>query len=160
MSEENKIQLMNEALAFVNSFRSLEMATVNDQQTPEASYAPFILTDRGIYLYLSKLAKHTRNLLKNRRASLLFIEPESEAENIFARKRLSMQCQTCTIERDSDKWQQILDTMEQKHGETVQTIRQLGDFYLFYCQAENVNYVKGFAQAYRFDSEEWKKAWT
>lgn len=157
MESENRVQLAHEMLNFVQSFASTQLATSDCRNIPEASYAPFILDKGHFYFYLSHLAKHSRNLIDNPNLSLLFIESETQSENIFARKRTSIQCEVSIIERDCDQWQQILDKMQHKHGETVQMIRTLSDFQLFCCRPVKINFVKGFAQAYGFSVETWQK---
>lgn len=128
---------------------SVHIATVNSSGQPEASYAPFIAADNGIYLYLSQLAAHSQNLQQNPKLSLLFIEPESSAKDIFARARVTWQCQPQVIARQSPKWQQVILEFEKQHGATMQIIRDLTDFSLFFCRPVSANVVLGFAQAYR-----------
>ena len=84
---------MNETLSseireFRLKFRSVLMATANEDGVPEASYAPYVIDDAGhYYIYVSELSRHTRNLTQTGRVSLLFIEDEQSAANIFAQTR-------------------------------------------------------------------------
>ena len=127
---------------------SVHIATATPSGQPEASYAPFIATDSGVYLYLSQLAAHSRNLQKNPKLSLLFIEPEHEAADCFARRRVTWTCELETIQRETEQWQKVMNQFEAKHGGTVQLIRQLADFTLYFCRPVKANVVLGFAQAY------------
>ena len=90
MADQNDPKLLKQALrefhAFVASFDSVMLATINDEgdtPVPEASYAPVLVRDGKYYIFVSELALHTRNLLRNKSASLLFIEDESNSNNIF-----------------------------------------------------------------------------
>jgi len=138
---------------FISGFQSVQIATCH-QNTPFASYAPVLQETPKFYLYLSQLATHTHNLLHNPQASLLFIENETEANNLFARQRATLSCDVRIIERDSEKWSQQLDKMEVEFGETVAMTRQLPDFVLFELLAQSAHYVVDFAKAYRFEIEE------
>ena len=55
--------------AFGDSFRSVQLATVDKQGRPEASYAPCICGSRHIYVFVSELSRHTTNLLHDPQAS-------------------------------------------------------------------------------------------
>lgn len=152
--KKNHINLRNEYLNFIQSFKSLYLATVNEDK-PEISYTPFVQGEGGcFYLYISSLARHTRCLLKNNQASVLFIEPESETKEIFARTRLTFDCQAEIIERGSEQWDDILNRFEARFGEIMQTLRSLNDFHLFKLKATGGNYVKGFAKAYQISGED------
>lgn len=150
MTPAEKLEKREEMWLFAAAFQSIEIATVSAQFEPEASYAPVLLEDGVFYLYLSQLAKHTRNLQQNPKLSLLFIESEQDAANLFARKRATFACRSEIIERDSEQWNHILDAMEDKHGEMMQMIRGLNDFQLFACTPYSAKFVEGFAQAYSF----------
>ncbi len=145
-------ELGSELLRFRSAFRSVLLATVTHDGVPEASYAPYVADDDGhFYLYVSGLSRHTRNLQESGRASLLFIEDEQSARNIFARKRLSYACVAEFISRDDAAWSQILDRFTERFGKFVDTLRALPDFQLFRLTPKSGSYVRGFAQAYSFE---------
>lgn len=132
---------------------SLQLATVDGDGRPHASYAPFVTSENDFYVYVSQLSEHTRNLLDTARASVLVIEDESEADNPFVRRRLVFDCRATTIARDTPLWGETLDRFEQRFGDIVQTLRELRDFVLFRLHAESGVYVRGFGQAYRLEGE-------
>ena len=141
--------LQTEATTFRSSFRSVLLSTVSPQGQPEASYAPYISDKNGaIYIFTSELSAHTRNILSHPRAGLLFIENEENAKNIFARKRLSLQCAATEIQRQSDDFDLILKNMEAMFGNIIGLLKSLADFHLFRFDIINGNYVRGFGQAY------------
>ncbi len=147
MTKEHQ-QLQQSARALRDRCKSVLLATVSPEGVPEASYAPYILDDdEAICIYVSELAAHTRHLLANPRASLMFIQPEAEARNLFARERLVLQCRAEEVrgnEADS-----LLARMESLFGETVTLLRSLPDFHLFRFQVEEGSYVRGFGQAWK-----------
>ena len=99
-------------------------------------------------VYISELAQHTRNLLENPRASLLFIADESDTRNLFGRQRLTLNCQARQISPSDPQADQLLDQFERSFGKTVGLLRSLGDFHLFAFEVHSGAYVRGFAQAW------------
>jgi putative heme iron utilization protein len=141
--------IQTNANQFRVQFKTLLMATLSDQHVADASYAPFILDNQSrTCIFVSGLAKHTQNLTTNPHASLLWIEDEQQATNIFARERLTLQCSAVIIERDSSEWNTLLEQFEQCHGETIALLKTLQDFLLFRFQAHKGLYVRGFGEAY------------
>jgi len=144
--------IQRELLALRDRHRSVLMATVSADGEPEASYAPYVLDPDGcFYVYLSGLARHGRNLLAQPRASLLFVEPEEEAPQIFARRRLSYVCRAELVERDTPQWRAVLERFEQRFGAVMGVLRGLADFRLFRLEPQRGSYVRGFGQAYELE---------
>ena len=134
---------------FRAQFKTVLMATVSDQQSADASYAPFFLDDQSrTCVFISSLAKHTQNLINQPQASLLWIEDEQKATNIFARERLTLDCSAIIIARESAEWETLLNQFEQSHGETIALLKTLQDFQLFRFEARKGLYVRGFGEAY------------
>ncbi len=150
--DENR-DLQNECRRLLDTRLSLQLATVDGDGRPHASYAPFVPSENDFYVYVSQLSAHTRNLLDTQRAGVLVIEDEGEAENPFVRRRLVFDCRATTIARDTPVWGEILDRFEQRFGDIVLTLRELRDFVLFRLRAESGVYVRGFGQAYRLEGE-------
>ena len=152
-SEDLLIQ--SEASDFLNQFKSLILATVSENQQPDSSTAPFLRDNNGdIYVYLSELAQHTRNLLVNPSASLMVLADEASSKNLFARKRLTMQVSATEIPRNSPQYEFIMDAMQSHLGNTLDVLRALPDFHLFQFQIDHANYVQGFAKAYALKGSE------
>lgn len=145
-------ELRSEILTFRNGFRSFVLATVGADGTPDASYAPYIMDDNGnFYIYVSGLSQHTRDLQASGRASVLFLEEERAAQNLFARRRLSFRCEAIVITRDSTEWLGLLDRFADRFGKFMETLRSLPDFQLFRLAPRLGSYVRGFGQAYVID---------
>jgi len=149
MSEQEDIK--QEAEAMRHSVESLMMATVNADCNPEISYAPYIEQDGCFYIFISELAAHTRHLLHNGKVSVLFIEDESNANNTFARKRQTFTCQSGQIPRDAHSFSSIMDKMQNRFGNLIETLLTLKDFHLFELKPIKGQYVAGFGKTYQID---------
>jgi heme iron utilization protein len=139
---------------FPEEFTSIIISTVNKQGIPNASYAPFVMdNDKNIYIYVSGLATHTQNIQNHPFVSVLFIDDEVKTKQIFARRRLNFDCTASLIERDSEKWQQIVDKFAIRFGELITTLRSLPDFRIFQLTPNTGRFVIGFGAAYNISSD-------
>lgn len=149
---DKEARARDEAAAFLLNFRSAVLATVDGDGTPEASYAPFVrLDDNAFHVYISDLSKHTGNLRTTPKASVLLIEDEDTAGQVFARKRLTFRCDASVVERESPEFNRILDAFDRKFGDVMEMLRPLQDFRLFRLAPTGGVFVKGFAQAFRIE---------
>lgn len=147
--------ILPEARAFHRAFNSLTLATADPQGQPYASYAVHLADEWGhFYLYISELATHTGHLRARERASVLFIEDESQAAHLFARRRLTCDCRAEWLPRDTPAWHEVLDRFVAKHGKFMEMLRGLQDFQLFRLVPEKAVYVRGFGQAYELTGEQ------
>ncbi|KUJ71212.1 HugZ family protein [Thiomicrospira sp. WB1] len=145
--------LVQECHDFIQTHHTAVLATTDPETGwPEASYAPFLLDQQRFYVYLSELARHTRNLLAGSHASLLLIEPETD-DNRFTRRRVSVQATVREITRQSENWTQTMERMQAELGETVAMLKTLEDFHLFELTPVRGRFVKGFAQAFELEGE-------
>jgi putative heme iron utilization protein len=139
---------------FPTEFTSIMMSTVSQEGIPDASYAPFVIDDdKNIYIYVSGLATHTQNIHNHPFVSVLFIEDEVKTKQIFARRRLNFNCTANLVERETEKWQQIVDKFELRFGELISTLRSLPDFRIFQLTPKNGRFVIGFGAAYNISSD-------
>jgi heme iron utilization protein len=145
--------IRNEYIHFPDEFDSVMMATISADGKPDASYAVHVFHDNAYYVYISELARHTENLMHSGKVSLMFIENEEQAQNLFARQRMTLECSASAVERDSKHFDQILDLFEQRFGTIIQMLRSLTDFHLFRIEPQSGSYVRGFAQAYHLYGE-------
>ena len=148
--------IAREVVEFRRQHRTLILASSSEAQEPLASYAPFIEDEQGhFYVLLSGLAAHSTNLLHHtqtgRLVSVLLIEDEQQTRNLFARKRLSYQCEVQVFSRKTSRWQPLIELMQERLGKTIEVLAGLGDFQLFCLMPKQGNYVRGFGQAYELD---------
>src|SRR5690554_4338498 len=107
MTDNKDIQL--ELDQFTDQFKSLMIASLTKDLMPYTSYAPFIKYEQSYYFIISKIAKHYENLMHHSKASIMFIEDESNASHIFFRKRLSYLIDTSIIESNRNVKQTFID---------------------------------------------------
>lgn len=142
-------EVQQEAIALRRELDAVMLSTTSPEGMPDASYAPCFLDGEGrSHVLISQLARHTQNLVSHPTASLMWIEDKVSKRNVFARRRLILQCRAENIERGSEGWNRIVKQMEEQLGNTVQLLASLPDFMLFCFDAVEGNYVRGFAQAY------------
>ncbi len=143
-----------ECEALIGSLSSVVLATAGHNSQPLASYAPVYVDDsRRLHVYVSSLAKHTALLRRTGKASAMFIEDESASSDLFARKRLSVDCDVSVIPRETPEWGSLMDAMEDRLGDTVASLRGLVDFDLFQLVPTKGRLILGFGQAYRVFGE-------
>jgi putative heme iron utilization protein len=134
---------------FLQKFKTLHLATADNNGTPTATYAPFALDENSNFIiYVSELAAHTANLFRKKPISVLLIESEQDAAHIFARKRLTYRCDIDIIARESPAFEDAMDLMQDRFGEFVEFIKNMKDFHAFRLIPKQATYVRGFAQAY------------
>ncbi len=134
------------------------LATVSADGEPEASYAPYVDDgEGGVVVLLSRLSRHTRDLLAVPRASVLFIEAESATRQIYARRRLTLACRAVCIPRDDPQRTAWVRALHMRFGEIVDVLDGLPDFEVFHLVPASARFVKGFGQAYaRRGSHPWQ----
>ncbi len=138
-------------------FDSLLMATVNDSCIPNASYAVYIKAQGDYYVFISELATHTENIIKNRQVSALFIENEEQAQHLFARQRVTLFCDASEVERGSDNFHYIMKLFSQKFGKFMGLLEAKQDFHLFCLHPIKGSYVAGFGRAFSIEGENIKQ---
>ena len=141
-------RLRQELLDFINSRRSLQLSSIQPDGAPYASYAPFAIGDDCLYVLLSEIAVHAVNLQSNPRASVLIIEDEDSAGELFARIRVNYSVQAERLKYGSNRFKRGLQALVARHGERPGKLSELRDFKLFRLTPTGGRYVKGFGRAY------------
>lgn len=147
-------RLEPEIKALREKCRTLQLATVDEQGRPNASYAPFVQNQEGYFILISQVARHARNLAVNPQVSIMMIEDEADAKLLFARHRLTFECQAQHIARETPLWQQVITQMKARFGDIVDNLSQLDDFSLICLKPQKGLYVKGFGQAFQVSSDD------
>lgn len=125
--------------------KSLMISSIDKDNNPVISYAPFVMIGEKIYVYLSKVADHYYNLRDNKKCSVMLIEDESLAKTIFARARLSFDCEAKMLEEVSES---VFDKFDEVHDAKMMAIFKNMDFYMFELDIKLGRLVKGFGQAF------------
>ncbi len=143
---------------FLEPLKSLTISSLDEKNYPFTSYAPFVKYNHKYYVYLSLMAKHSSNLTQNKIASIFFCEDEQTCKNIFAKKRVTIQCETSKLEQNTQEEKVILDEFRNKFGaEMVDMLKKMGDFYLFEFTPFYGEAVFGFGQAYNLGGENFEE---
>jgi heme iron utilization protein len=143
---------------FLEPLKSLTISSLDEKGYPFSSYAPFVKYNHKYYVYLSLMAKHSSNLSQNKIASIFFCEDEQDCKNIFAKKRVSIQCETLKLAQDTQNEEEILNEFKAKFGEEmVNMLKKMGDFYLFEFTPFYGEAVFGFGKAYNIGGENFQE---
>ena len=149
ISKQEQEQLNQNCHDLIQSQQTLLLSTVTAQGEPESSYAPYVRDSQGVfYIYVSELAAHTKHMLLKRSASILFIQPEKETKNLFARERVTFDCTVSEIKKLDESYNEQLQIMKQQFGETVDLLRSLNDFHLLALTPIKGRYIAGFGKAF------------
>lgn len=143
----------DECVRFPEAFQSVLMATVGQSGMPDASYAAYVQFENDYYVYVSELASHTKNLAETGNVSLLFIEEESSARHLFARQRMTLQCNASFVSRSTEEFERVMDMFEEKFGSIMSMLKSLKDFHMFRITPRKAAFVRGFAQAFELDGK-------
>lgn len=140
------------------NMQSVLLSTLGEEGDPHSGYTPFIFdnteaTDHHLIIFVSQLALHTRDLLATKKVSAMLIADESASDQIFARTRVSYQCEAEVIEKQSDRHKELLDAMQLTHGKMIGLLRTLPDFVLFRLKPLRGQFVMGFGQAFSLSGE-------
>ena len=141
-------RLSDEVMEFIQSRKSLHLATLGADGAPFASYAPFAIGEDCLYVLLSEIATHGTNLQRDARASVLVVEDEGIADELFARIRVNYSVRAEMLEYNSDEWRVALQCLTARLGSRSANLSKLEDFKMFRLVPKGGRYVKGFGRAY------------
>ena len=142
-------RLADELRSFIASRRTLLLSTIDHNDHPYASYAPYALGEDCLYVLLSDIALHGINLKNTPKAGVLIVEDETEAQTIFARIRVNYQVTSSLIPIDAGaEYDTAIECLYQKQGERIHNLRGLSDFNVFKLTPIGGRYVKDFGRAY------------
>jgi len=145
------MQYLSELL---ENYQSVVLGTTGENNYPFSSYAPFYYDGERIYIFISNIATHAKNIQRTLQASTLFIEDESQSKNIFARKRISLQCDVKSIQREDTQFSTIMDQFKNKFSdEMVSMLMGMNDFNLYTLQPVYGEATFGFGEAYNIGGE-------
>lgn len=145
------MQYLSELL---ENYQSVVLGTTGENGYPFSSYAPCYYDGEQIYIFISNIATHAKNIQAIPHASALFIEDESSSKNIFARRRISLQCDVNAIQRDETHFSTIMDQFKSKFGEEmISMLMGMNDFNLYVLTPIYGEATFGFGEAYNIGGE-------
>lgn len=124
------------------------LATLHREE-PAVSMAPFVLPpgDTRLYIHVSGLATHTRDMLEHPRVSLLVMAEAGGEWPAQALPRVSLQADAAPLERKGDAYAAARAQYLARFPDTA-PIFELGDFRLFALQPVSARLIAGFGRAY------------
>ena len=162
MSEEYTPEEVHESLAhetaeLIDTILTAELATVDADGMPDIGYQPYILTETGMYVYVSKIATNARNMIEGQPTKAMFIEDSETSKILLARQRVLFNLKNVRlIERDGDEFETVLAQFKGKYGNIYAKLREMTDFQLLHFDFGSGSFVRGFAQAFiRSDDGIW-----
>jgi len=139
---------------FLEPFQSTILGTLGSNDYPFSSYAPFYYDGEVIYVFISNIATHAKNMQASPKASAFFIEDESITENIFKRKRISLQCDVMLIHRDEERFEKVMTHFQEKFEDgTLTMLMGMKDFNLYALTPIYGEATFGFGEAYNIGGE-------
>ena len=146
-------RINKEILLFLGSRKSLHLATIGSDGLPLASYAPFAVDEGSLCVVLSDIAVHGLNLKARPAASVLIIEDEDTATELFARKRLAYHVTAQAPQPGNIDWEKAVDALEHAHGKRPRQLSELEDFQVFRLTPSSGRFVTGFGRAYSLEGK-------
>lgn len=129
----------------IQNQKSLIISSLNSNNLPETSYAPFVMIDNEVYVYLSEAANHYYNLRDNKNCSVMIIEDEKDSKTIFARERVTFEGEAKMLDKVDDI---VFDKFYEVHSVQMMSVLRAMDFDMFKITLKKGRYVKGFGKAY------------
>ena len=126
---------------------------------PYASATGYILEDTErltVDIFLSRLARHTRNIQKNPAVSLLVVEAKSQAP-IHEKMRATLLGRTVMV-KDADDFNR-LKGMYLKKFPKAELFFSLPDFAFYRIEPREIHWIAGFGKAgtFVFDGGKWQR---
>jgi len=138
----------------LEEYQSVVLSTQGSNGYPFSSYAPCYYDGEQVYIFISNIATHAKNIQAIPQASAFFIEDESRSQNIFARKRISLQCDVTAITRDEDTFSNIMTHFQSKFDSAMVTMLMgMKDFNLYALKPIYGEATFGFGEAYNIGGE-------
>jgi len=139
------------ARSLIESHRWAALSTIDDTGAPLGAMVAYVASPdlARLYLHISQLSVHTRNLLVRPSAALTIGENDGGHGDPQLLARLNLQGSVMVMERESQDYQDA----KQRYLKRLPHAEQLfgfGDFVMFGFVPDRAHYVGGFARAYRF----------
>jgi putative heme iron utilization protein len=145
------VKYLTELLAL---FQSTVLGTLGANGYPFSSYAPFYYDGAVVYVFISDIATHAKNMQATPKASAFFVEDESMTENIFKRKRISLQCNVLRINKEEERFDRIMENFQTRfEGGTLPMLMGMKDFNLYALTPIYGEATFGFGEAYNIGGE-------
>lgn len=124
-----------------------------DEGSPFVSWVAYAVDEHGaLLLHLSRLAKHTRNLLADGRVALALSEADDGRSDPQTLARISLDGAVAVVERDSAAYQAGRECYLARLPDAAMLF-DFEDFLLFRLMPQSGRYVEGFGSSHRLTAE-------
>lgn len=146
---------MKKLTELLEGYQSVVLGTQGSNGYPFSSYAPFYYDGEQVYIFLSNIATHAKNIQAIPQASAFFIEDENTCKNIFARKRISLQCDVTSVSREEETFfNTVMAHFQSKFdADMVTMLIGMKDFNLYALKPIYGEATFGFGEAYNIGGE-------
>ncbi len=142
----------------IRTTRVAALATMRDEK-PHSSmvaYAP-VENFSALYIFVSRLAQHTMDMIKDKHVSLLIAETDDGRADPLTLARVSIRGSAEIIQNGEPGYTPIKELYLARFPEAEQLF-QLADFNFWRIIPKGGRYVAGFSKAYNITPEALKKA--
>lgn len=152
MSRNDNLTLLRELM---KRHRWAALATTDAHGAPEASMVAYALDPEltQVYLHLSELAAHTRNLQQHPRASLTISDCDEGHSDPQQLLRASLFGRVERLDRQDSAWLTAQDRYLARLPDAAMLF-DFGDFHLFRLRIDKARFVGGFGSAHSFSAGE------
>ena len=141
----NDEEIIQEFKDFDKDKYSLVISTTSTENSPLTNYAPFVKIGEDYFVSVSANLPHYVNMAETKKAHILIIEDEANADHIYARKRLYFGA-TCEVEEDMEK---VFKLFDERYGDKLSFLRTMKDFKIIKITPQEKSLVLGFGAAYK-----------
>lgn len=137
---------------FTDDIKSVILGTVDEKSTPFSSYSPYVEDKEGnYYVCVSAIVPHAHNMYITKKAHIMFLEDESKAAHIYARRRLYFDADVEKFDENDEREENIGNLFIEKFGDTASFLLDMPDFRIYKLIPKNGNIVLGFGSAFSVD---------
>ena len=136
-----------EAHRLMKQNHEASLGTIGDDGNPFVSATGYVFQNEAMYILISDLARHSKNIQKNAHVSLLIVEANAKAP-VHERKRVTVQGKA---ERVNDKAE--LETLKKiylEHFPKAGIFFSLPDFRFYRVPVQELHWIGGFGKAETF----------
>lgn len=143
-------------IKLIEKSKIASLGTSNNDQ-PFVSMVAFSINENfsELYILISQLAKHSKNIALNNNISLMICQPETEAENPQTLARISITGTAHLINKNTEEYISAKNNYLAKNSSAVMYF-SLGDFQLYKMDIDKGRYVAGFARTFNLSKESLK----
>lgn len=141
-------------ISLIRDERWAALATLHDS-APLASMVAYAVEPdlRGLLIFVSQLAAHTRNLVEDPRCSVAITRPDRGDGDPQLLERVSLACHAEPIPRGDEAFATAAAIYAERFPDALPRFH-LGDFHLFRLVIDEARHVGGFARAATVSGDE------